>query len=129
MNGHAIKFVYSFDGFLRNLYPKYTNNHELQLVPKIQVPDDQLNDEKDIDDKDNECTKSNLKPEKTTRGEVIGNTSDSGPAEKQEEDSKSDGSDQNEEIEKQHGITYLLIVRVFIRNTNKHCNTCIHILT
>ena len=88
---------------------------------KFQVPDDQLNDEKDIDDKDSECTKSNLKPEKTTDAEVIGNTSDAGPVEKQEE-GKSDGSDQNEEIEKQHGITYLLIVRVFIGNTNKHCN-------
>ena len=60
---------------------------------------------------------------------MIGNTSDSGPAEKQEEETKSDVSDQNEAIEKQHGITYLLIVRVFMRNTNKHCNICIHILT
>ena len=73
------------------------------------MPDDQLGEENDNDEKGNECAKNNQKPEKTTRGEVIGSTSGSGPAKKQEVDTKSDGSDQNEEIEKQHGISNFLI--------------------
>ena len=75
------------------------------------MPDDQLSEENDSDEKGNECAKNNLKSDKITRGEVIGSTSGSGPAKKQEADTKSDSSDQNEEIEKQHGISNLLINR------------------